>query len=132
MIDSNINHLCPALQRIVPQFVQKCADVGITVRILTTYRDAAEQNAAAASGKSRATAGQSPHNCTDAQGASYSKAFDFGVIRSGKYVSDGSDAAYAVCGGIGKGFGLEWGGDFKSIFDPSHMQLSDWRNNPGL
>lgn len=128
---ANLNDLCPALQRIVPQFVLMCKEKGITVKILTTYRDAKTQNAVASLGLSRAKAGQSPHNCLNEAGKPYSKAFDFGVFVDGDYVKDGGDPYYTECGAIGKKLFLEWGGDFKSIFDPSHLELMNWRTNAG-
>ena len=130
MADRDLTHLCPALQRLVPVFVQKCLENGITVKIIVTYRDSATQNAVKKLGLSNAKAGQSPHNCIDAQGRPYSKAFDFGVFDGSKYIVNGSDARYAAAGAIGVSLGLVYGGNWKSMQDMDHLELAQWRTIP--
>ncbi len=137
MIDVAPTDLCPLLQRLLPAFVQANANIGLTIRCGTTYRDSIAQNAAKAAGQSNASAGHSPHNCVGPSGEPYSKAFDFSVIRDGGYVSNGADQAYATAGAIAKSLGLEWGGDWtvekdKCPPDYDHVQLPDWRHNPGV
>lgn len=112
MTDRNVLDCCPELQTLIPQFIEKCASCGITVRPIVTWRSATDQNDAKLKGLSNASAGQSPHNHTDAQGKPCSLAFDFGVFDHGQYVSDGLDSRYAQAGAVAKGLGLAWGGDW--------------------
>ena len=132
MNDTRLQDLCPILQAKAPAFVQACANVSITTHISTTWRDSSAQSAAYAAGLSKAKPGQSPHECVDAQGNPFSKAFDFSIIREGAYISNGEDPAYTAAGAIGKALGLVWGGDFKSFPDYDHLEIPDWRNNTGL
>ena len=65
---------------------------------------------------------------------------DFAVIRAVKrnrkgelYVSAtwGADEApelYARVGAAAKSWGLKWGGDFKSLYDPAHIEVPDWEH----
>lgn len=137
MTDRDLAHLCPALQAIAPEFLRRCRGLGIDVRIMITYRDEATQNACHKLGLSNATFGSSPHNCEDAAGNPYSKAFDFAVYRDGDYVKNGADALYTQAGAIAEALGLAWGGRWtlkkdgcKPDYD--HVQLTDWRNNSGI
>lgn len=133
MADSSINDCCPELQIIIPSFTQKCFLVGINTKITITWRGAADQNAAAAAGASKATAGHSPHNFVDLQGRPCALAFDFVILRNGQPVWDGGDPDYARAGAIGKGLGLAWGGDWTLKHDGcepdyDHLQLPNWRH----
>lgn len=127
MTDRNISDLCPEIQALMPQFIEKCASSGITVRPIVTWRSATDQNVCKASGLSNALAGQSPHNYVNPQGSLCSLAFDFGVFDRGTYISDGTDARYAQAGAIGKGLGLEYGGDWLKP-DWDHLQIANWKN----
>lgn len=132
MSDRDPSHLCPELQAIWPKFVEKCASAGIVVFLTATWRLPADQNAAAAGGASKATAGHSPHNHVDADGNPCSLAFDFGVKKQGIYVKDGTDPYYAHAGAIGKGLGLSYGGDWTLKADGckpdwDHLQMPNWR-----
>lgn len=127
MSDRDVKHLCPALQAVVPPFIKACADKGIDARIIVTFRDSKTQEACRKLGLSKAGAGQSPHNLTDAQGRPASRAFDFGVFDNGKYITDGSDPRYAQAGSIGVSFGLVYGGSWKSFRDMDHLEMPNWK-----
>ena len=128
MSDRAISDLCPELQILAREWLAQCKAAKLNVGLIVTWRSPADQNAAEAEGLSNASAGQSPHNCCNTDGTPASKAFDFGVFEAdGKYVTDGSDARYQQAAEIGKSLGLVWGGDFSSIFDPDHLELSNWK-----
>lgn len=133
MADNSIKDCCPELKIIIPQFMIRSSSAGIQLRPIVTWRGAADQNAAAAAGASKATAGHSPHNFVDDQGRPCSLAFDFGIFDRGFYVKDGTDPRYAQAGAIGKGLGLAWGGDWTLEHDGcapdyDHLQLPNWRH----
>lgn len=128
MTDRDVNHLCPELLVLYREWLIRCHAAGLAVKVIATWRSASEQNIAKAAGKSKAAAGQSPHNCTDSKGNPASRAFDFACFdENAAYITDGADDRYTQAGEIGKDLGLVWGGDFKSIFDPSHLELPNWR-----
>lgn len=130
MSDSDVTHLCPELLDKYREWLMECHAAGLAVKITVTWRDPVAQDAAYAAGLSKAKAGNSPHNCVDADGNPASKAFDFACFTpDAHYIADGSDPTYRKAGEIGKSLGLVWGGDFHSIFDPDHLELANWRLN---
>jgi peptidoglycan L-alanyl-D-glutamate endopeptidase CwlK len=48
-------------------------------------------------------------------------------MKGGKCDWNAPNGTWEKIGGIGKGLGLEWGGDFKSIKDRPHFQTKDWK-----
>lgn len=81
-----------------------------------------EQNAAYKRGVSKARWLESPHN--------FGMAVD--IIHSTK-AWDLTERQWAIFGHLGKevaaalGIPITWGGDFKSLWDPAHWELKDWR-----
>lgn len=126
---ANLFDLCLDLQPKSQQFIKLVNDaiVPSTCRITVTYRDAAAQNSAKACHLSNAAAGQSPHNCVNADGLPASRAFDYAIINpDGSYCKDGTDNRYTIAGRIAEGLGLAWGIHFpKPDFD--HCEVKDWR-----
>lgn len=122
--------LHPDLRAKCREFLARCAAAGLAVRVLYTYRSAAEQDKLYAQGRTapgrRVTnlrGGASKHNAT-LDGKPAARAFDFGCFTpGGKYVADGSDPLYTKAGEIGESLGLVWGGRWVSPFDPSHLEL---------
>jgi peptidoglycan LD-endopeptidase CwlK len=97
----------------------KLALGGLVIKIISGTRTYAEQNDLFAHGRTkpgpivtRARGGQSNHN--------FGVAWDIGIFKSGEYIPDSQ--LYQSAGAIGKGQGLEWGGDWKSIQDEPHFQ----------
>lgn len=127
MTDRDIADLCPDLQLIYQSWLDKCHAHGLKAKAIVTWRCAADQDAAKAKGLSNASAGQSPHNCTNPAGEPFSKAFDFAVFDDGAhYITDGADDRYKQAGEIGEQLGLVWGGRWnKPDFD--HLELPNWR-----
>lgn len=147
MIDSrsqsNIDSLKPEVQPIAINFLEQ-ATVNLVARgyhcvIIQGTRTFDQQNALYAEGRSapgkivtNAPGGYSLHN--------FGIAFDIGIFDlQGRYVDsymsdDACDALYESVAPIGKSFGLEWGGDWKSITDfphyqynPSHLSMQQMR-----
>jgi peptidoglycan L-alanyl-D-glutamate endopeptidase CwlK len=128
MTSRAIEDLCPELQSIYREWVSRCHAANLAVKVICTWRSGTDQNVAFANGKSKAKSGQSPHNCCKPDGTPDSKAWDFAVFdEHAKYITDGSDHRYTKAGEIGEDLGLTWGGRFKSIFDPGHLELKGWK-----
>src|ERR1700733_3525118 len=124
------NHLCEPLRVIYAEWLERCSAAGLDVKAIATWRSALDQDAAKAEGLSNAAAGQSPHNCTDANGNPASKAFDFACFDlTGKYITDGADHRYQQAAEIGKALGLAWGGDWESFKDFDHMEMKGWNTS---
>lgn len=127
MTDSNLDDLDLRLQPIAKQFLVLCNE-HFTTKITVTYRGSDEQDAAHAAGLSNALAGQSPHNCVDANGKPASKSFDWAIFESdGTYVTDGTDERYKNAGTVAKTLGLKWGGDFLHP-DYDHAEMINWHS----
>jgi peptidoglycan LD-endopeptidase CwlK len=118
--ETNIQTLLPAAQTKAREFMKAVADAGITIKIISGTRTFAEQDALYRQGRdlpgskvTNARGGQSNHN--------FGVAWDIGVFENGQYRDE--SPSYKNVGGIGKGMGLEWGGDWKSMTDEPHFQM---------
>lgn len=124
---ADITKLCPELQIIYKEWQMQCINAGLNTHAIVTWRDASAQNAAKEAGLSNAGAGQSAHNCCDADGNPASKAFDFGIFEDdGSYVTNGTDPRYTQAGNIGVGLNLVYGGNWVKFKDWDHLELKDW------
>lgn len=127
MADCNINDLCPPLLILYREWLMQCIAAGLAVKVIVTWRSPSDQNIAKAKGLSNASAGESPHNCYNADGSMGSKAFDFACFdENGNYITNGADPRYTQAGEIGKSIGLVWGGDWHHP-DYDHLELSNWK-----
>lgn len=94
------------------------------------FRPRGDQDAAVAAGHSRARWPDCPH----CQGAAVD-------IVHGRYAWNLTRQEWGHIGHVGKlvwdrlasdfsdlGFGITWGGDFKSLYDPAHWELTGWRD----
>lgn len=93
---------------------------GIDIEMVCGWRGQKDQEEALSSGNSRAAFGHSAHN--------FGAAFDCVPVIDGKPTWEAPDELWEKIGMAGKKFGLEWGGDFKSILDKPHFQVADWEN----
>src|SRR5690606_17376323 len=88
------------------------------------WRDASRQDMLYVQGHSNARAGQSAHQ--------YGLAVD---IVHGVKAWDMPETAWKMIGHIGKelaiqnGLHIMWGGDFKSLWDPAHWEIRDWKTH---
>lgn len=118
--EKNIETLLPAVQPVARALVQKAAQNGIQIKILSALRTYAEQDALYAQGRTapgakvtNARGGYSNHN--------FGIAFDVGVFEGNRYLAE--SAKYKAVGVLGMELGLEWGGNWKTIVDQPHFQL---------
>ncbi len=115
--DKNIASLDPRLQNQMKSVVLMARlRYGIDVRggQQGGFRTYAEQDKIFARGASKAKGGQSNHN--------FALAMDAAIYENGKYLDKGSEWQYKTYGDIAKKRGLMWGGDWKSFFDPAHIE----------
>ena len=122
--EKTIATLLPEVRPLARALVQKAAQNGIQIKILSGLRTYAEQEALYAQGRTKpgnkvtnARGGYSNHN--------FGIAFDVGVFEGTKYL--GESPKYKAVGALGMDLGLEWGGSWKTIVDQPHFQLRpDW------
>lgn len=88
--------------------------------IASTWRDTAEQARLKAKGYS--TVSFSFHNAVNAAGKPAAAAID-SYDRAGGYKGSRATAYFNALGTAAKKRGLTWGGDWKSFYDPGHIQL---------
>lgn len=117
--------LLPPLHAPARLLVRQARDNGIQIRLISGTRTYAEQQALYDQGRTKpgkivtnAKPGSSWHN--------HGVAFDIGVFRDGEYVEE--SPAYRAVGQIGKSLGFEWGGDFHSIVDEPHFQMTNGKS----
>lgn len=102
--------------------VKRMAKLGIPMFAHCVMRDGEEQNLLFVTGRSKARAGQSPHQ--------YGLAVD---VVHGVKAWDLTRKQWDIVGHVGKevaaqlGVKVEWGGDWK-FYDPAHWELADWRD----
>ena len=134
----DITQLHPKLQELAKKLIDECKKKNINIKIGECLRTVQEQNDLYAQGRTK-----SGNKVTNAKGNSYSSmhqwgvAFDFfldmDIDGDGKKSDDAfnnSTKMFDKVGAIGKSFGLEWGGDWKSPVDRPHFQLPDWGSTP--
>lgn len=112
--------LLPEVRPIARMLVQKAAQAGVRIKILSGLRTYAEQDALFAKGRTapgpkvtNARGGYSNHN--------FGIAFDVGVFEGARYL--GESPKYRAVGALGADLGLEWGGNWKTLVDQPHFQL---------
>ena len=117
-----IRTLQPKAQREARDFLKRVLQAGISARILSGTRTYAEQNSLYRKGRfgdtsaivTNARGGHSNHN--------FGIAWDIGIFENGKYL--GNSPLYGQAAAVGKGPGIEWGGDWTSFVDQPHYQLA--------
>lgn len=116
--------LTPKVRAMAMAFIDACAQQGITVLIISTFRDYEAQDALYAQGRTKpgkivtnARGGYSYHN--------FGVAFDFVPLVYGKPAWK-DEKLFKRCGEIGEEIGLEWGGRWHGkLVDLGHMQDPD-------
>lgn len=97
----------------------------VPIYVHTAYRSRALQAALARAGKSNVSSG--PHQ----RGAAVDIVHAF-------YHWNAPDQFWSYLNLVGheiiraNGYPIQWGGDFKSLYDPAHWQLREWRKKPKL
>jgi peptidoglycan LD-endopeptidase CwlK len=109
--------LYPAVARKRDELIRLAAKQGMDIRVTEDVRSCARQNELYAQGRTtqgpivtNARCGESFHN--------YGIAFDV-VFRDLGY-----NGPWGKLGALGKGIGLEWGGDWEGFTDRPHFQLT--------
>jgi hypothetical protein len=120
----DITKLHPKVRQLADALVAECEKQGLKIKITDCVRTKEEQNSIGAS-RTNCKYPSSYHN--------WGLAFDF--CRNEDVDNDGkiSDDAYNQKGNfffkvgqIGKSLGLDWGGDFKSIYDGPHFEYKSF------
>ena len=134
MNDRSLDDLHPDLKPLCEAWLARCRRQSIPVRVIETYRSAADQAKAYAVGRDEsghvvgkiltaAKPGQSPHNFT-LGGRPASKAFDWCVMKpDGSCDWNAKSTEWQTAVAIAKSLGLKWGGDF-SFRDNDHFQIT--------
>lgn len=112
----------PDLVEFHKSFQHRMRKLSVPMFAAEVLRSRERQYELQAEGKSKAKAGQSPHQ--------YGLAMDFVHSVHGWNMSK---AEWAMIGHIGKevaqqrGIKVTWGGDFKSLYDPAHWEIEFWK-----
>lgn len=125
---TNISTLKPEAQKPISNFIARAIkwgnERGVKVVVVEGYRSPERQNELYAQGRTKpgpivtnARAGQSRHQSA--------RAVDVAIIKNGKILEGKEyDKYIKELGKMGVAMGLEWGGNFKSIYDPDHFQFN--------
>lgn len=118
--------LHPKLQKSISLLKAECEKQDLKIGIGECLRTAEEQDKLYAKGRT-----EKGSIVTNAKGSTYSSMHQWGVAfdfyrNDGKGTYENGDGFFEKVGKIGKMLGLEWGGEWKSIKDLPHFQLSDW------
>jgi hypothetical protein len=117
----NLTH--PEVTRFAVAFINECRSRGIPMIAFETYRTPERQRKLKNKGVTNAPAGWSPHQ--------YGCAVDLLVIPQWW---EATRDQWSVLGVIGKEIArkkkieITWGGDFESIYDPAHWEITNWRD----
>lgn len=116
----------PELEDKIERLIDLCSKEGIPIKITEDLRSVEKQNALYAKG--RTTSG---NIVTNATGKDYSSFHQWGIAFD--ICINEVDDAYNIeklkrVGELGKSIGLEWGGDWTSIVDMPHFQLSGYED----
>lgn len=128
--DGGVTQVLPEVKKLEEEFLKKCAEQGLDVKIVCDIRTVAEQNELYAQGRTKGGS-----IVTRANGSEYQSyhqwglAFDFCHKTQGYEPSD--PEFWSKVGAVGKSIGLEWGGDWTSFVDRPHLQLSKYGGNVG-
>ncbi len=121
--NNRIAKLHPKIRCAVKNFINEVdKTMGIKLRVIQGFRTYAEQNALYAQGRTtkgkkvtNAKGGQSNHN--------FGLAIDVAEIKNGNIDWNEQEKVLPKIAPIGKKWGFEWGGDWKSIVDKPHFEM---------
>lgn len=134
MASRRIEDLHPKVQNVVLMWLSECAHRGVDVMVYCTYRDEAEQNELYTLGRTKANpqgksakkpmgnivtnakAGDSMHQ--------YRVAWDCVPVVHGKPQWNDTKG-YKVMAEVGKKFGIEWAGEWKTFKEMAHFQYTE-------
>lgn len=121
--NKKIEKLHPKIRCSVKNFINEVEKtIGIKLRVIQGFRTYAEQDALYAQGRTtggskvtNAKGGQSNHN--------FGLAIDVAEIKNGKIDWNEQEKVLPKIAPIGKKWGFEWGGDWKSLKDKPHFEM---------
>lgn len=121
--NNRIAKLHPKIRCAVKNFINEVdKTLGIKLRVIQGFRTYAEQNTLYAQGRTtkgkkvtNAKGGQSNHN--------FGLAIDVAEIKNGNIDWNEQETVLPKIAPIGKKWGFEWGGDWKSIKDKPHFEM---------
>jgi hypothetical protein len=121
--NKKIEKLHPKIRCSVKNFINEVEKtMGIKLRVIQGFRTYAEQDALYAQGRTtggskvtNAKGGQSNHN--------FGLAIDVAEIKNGKIDWNEQEKVLPKVAPIGKKWGFEWGGDWKSLKDKPHFEM---------
>ena len=123
MINSRkIEDLHPKLQDLCLKLVEACRNHGVDIIVTSTLRDAEYQASIYAQGRTKPGAIVTNAKYIGPHG--FGLAFDV-VPVVGNIAIWSNNVLWRIIGEEGKKLGLEWGGDWKSIIDKPHFQLTE-------
>lgn len=128
--EDRLSKIHPTLADKARQLIAKAHEEGIDLVVTQGLRTIAEQNALYAQGRTKLydDEGNKLKIVTKAKGGSsyhnFGLAFDIAVRKENGDIDWDTAKLYNRVGQLGKSIGLEWGGDFKSIKDTPHFQLT--------
>lgn len=127
--EGHLAQLDPGFAKMVRKLLVKAKEAGFSLRLVSSFRDCAKQNALYQVGRrgiagekiiTSAKCGQSAHN--------HKLAVDVEVWKDGRKLPRyGEKNLWAQVGQLGQKIGLEWGGAWKSFYDPVHFADPKWR-----
>lgn len=116
-------HADPLIKQFAQKLQNELRSQQVPMIVSECYRSRSDQQKALAAGRSRAKPGLSPHQ--------YGLAVDVvHAVRGWELTRK----EWGIVGALGKeqarrmGLKVTWGGDFKSLYDPAHWELEDWKN----
>lgn len=117
----------PRMVKFAQAFLKAAHEQKIPLRVFNIWRSPEAQLAYKRRGTSNAGPGQSPHN--------YGLAVDMiHAVRAWDLTRDEWD----MLGVMGKEIArrqnlkVKWGGEFKSLYDPAHWELRDWKKEAAI
>lgn len=117
--DKLISQLHPKVRDKARAFINEAEKQGMKLKVTSGVRTYAEQDKLYAKG--RTTAGSKVTNAKSGYSwHNFSNAFDIVPVENGKI--NWNSKNWKKIGTLGKTFGLEWGGDWKSFVDKPHFQ----------
>lgn len=127
---ADLNQLHPDILPLCNRLLNDLAAKGYSVKVLTTYRSPAAEDALS-SAVTSVTSKTSKH-CFTLNGNPAAKAFDIGFFNAdGSYETNGADQRYTDAGALWlsyaaqyPGLGLVWGGVWHKPHDPDHFQIA--------
>ena len=123
MVNSNnINDLHPVVRNKAKAHQDNCRKRGIDIIFTSTYRDNEFQASLYEKGRTKPGGIVTNMKVTAAHGKRL--AYDVVPVINGEAIWDRDDL-WKIVGQEGKRLGMSWGGDWRSLIDKSHFELTD-------